>query len=72
MKERDFLKEYLPNLSFPQKESEIKIWQKAVDLEGNNLGGSRKKIGVKNEREVCKTGGPETKASLNHTLRSNH
>lgn len=45
MKERDFLKEYLPNLSFPQKESETKIHVQAVDLEGNNLGGSRKKIG---------------------------
>ena len=45
MKERDFLKEYLPNLSFPQKESETKIHVHAVDLEGNNLGGSRKKIG---------------------------
>lgn len=45
MKERDFLKEYLPNLSFPQKESETKIHVQAVDLEGNNLGSSRKKIG---------------------------
>ena len=31
MKERDFLKEYLPNLSFPQKESETKIHVQIVN-----------------------------------------
>ena len=45
MKERVFLKEYLLNLSFPQKDSETMIHVQVADLWGNNLGGSRKKIG---------------------------
>ena len=32
MKERGFLKEYLLNLSFPQKDSETKIHMQVVDL----------------------------------------
>ena len=45
MNERDFLKKYLLNLSFPQKDSESKIHVQVVDLGGKNLGGFRKKIG---------------------------
>ena len=40
-----FWKEYLLNLNFPQKDSESEIHVQVVDLGGNNLGGSRKKIG---------------------------